>query len=441
MGFSLRGLLRAKPPDGTQPAPAGAKRRNFYGDLKPHDAGGDPLFELLKGDTFASEQSYFSVRLVEMRLASAGNYIVTYLPMCACFLQYTYGTERRSVPFVVDYQMIRSGLGNDQTKAGAQNIEFKNVYVIRNAPMKADGLAMFAALCRVADSGFARGMLNLLADAVGTVGGPAVATVVRTGVDMTTRLGSLLGADGVTTRFGVFDGAALTTSGYRVIAGADSAALAGTELVMESGQLKAQAPGGGAGQTIDDVDYLVLALEYRKTLVDDAFGQASSLPFHALWEPVKTKLLSGDLDGANQAYRELTVRIAGSPDLVEADRISMMLAYRGQLERWKKAALDVGTKLLGEAPPDVTTALRALADHASVRPRLAVAKLVKVAGQEITRLKEDASVGKDVALDPDCLAVAAKRIRASLKFDEVNPAHTATTSSHLMSTLVGTAVV
>src|SRR5262249_40600079 len=149
-------------------------------------------------------------------------------------------------------------------------------------------------------------------------------------------LGTLLGADGVSTRFGVLDGAALGRSGYRVFAGAGRGALDAKELMMEHGQLMRES--GGLKASIDDVDYLGGALEDQPTLVDDGFGAISNLPFHALWEPVKVKLLKRDVAGANDALQDLTLSVATSPDLIEGDRLGIMAAYRAETEAWKKAA-------------------------------------------------------------------------------------------------------
>src|SRR5258708_2224336 len=103
--------------------PGHIRRRNFSGDIKAVDAASDPLFEALKGDTFEPEESYFSVRLVEMRLAQGSNYVANFLPMCTCFLRYTYANEKRDVPFIVGYEMIRAALGDNAATKGAQNVE------------------------------------------------------------------------------------------------------------------------------------------------------------------------------------------------------------------------------------------------------------------------------------------------------------------------------
>src|SRR5262249_4814163 len=142
----------------------------------------------------------------------AGRYLVEFVPMCSCFLQYTYGRTRRTVPFVLGSETISAGLGKEGPKDAARNIQFKDVYVVRNAPVKPDDLLLYAALCRFKDSGFARSLVNLLSDAVSSVGGPIAGAIGKATVDLTGRLATVLGADGVETRFGMLNGSALEVS-------------------------------------------------------------------------------------------------------------------------------------------------------------------------------------------------------------------------------------
>ncbi|MGN6456419.1 MAG: hypothetical protein ACTHLV_09470, partial [Achromobacter mucicolens] len=56
--------------------PAG---RNFYAQIEP-PAGNTAVAAGLDGAAFVPGQCYFSVRLVEMRLCEAGNYLSQFLP-------------------------------------------------------------------------------------------------------------------------------------------------------------------------------------------------------------------------------------------------------------------------------------------------------------------------------------------------------------------------
>ena len=305
--------------------------RNFIGEV---DAENDPRQAALNKDQFVAEQSYFSVKIAEMRLAEAGRYFSEFLPMCSCFLRYTYGRSQKTLPFFLGNEFIKSQLGGS-AKDAPQNIQFKNVYIVQNVPMKSDNLLMYSALCRVADSKFARSMLDFLSDTASTLGGAAVGSAVKTGVDLTKSLATLLGSDDITTRFGMLNGSILDTSGYRMLAGVTAADLKDEALVVSKGQLVRKV--NGTDTTLDDVDYLVLALEYKKTLVDAAFAGVSTLPFHAKFDEVRTKLVNGDKDGARAALKPLLVDVVTSPDLTEADRLAIHGAYQASFDDWAKA--------------------------------------------------------------------------------------------------------
>ncbi len=311
--------------------------RNFSAKVPAAQIEGDPNFDRLKGDRFVPERSYFSVRIAEMRLAEVGRYGIDFVPMCSCFLKFTYGASQRTVPFVVGIDMISAALGK-VSPADAKNIRFEDLYIVRNVPVKADNLQMYSALCRIADSGFARSLINLFADTASTFAGPVAGAAIKGRVDLTGRLATLLGADGVHTRFGTVSGNALDVSGYRVHAGVAADALDGDDLTIRGGQLVGRRRKDGSISTIDDCDYIVVAIEHRATLVEADFGQVSILPFHQRWLECRARLLERDDAGAKAALTKLLVETAASPDVTEADRLGLIAAYRAAYEQWSGAA-------------------------------------------------------------------------------------------------------
>jgi hypothetical protein len=306
--------------------------RNYWGTLTPDQASRDPMAEYLKGDQFVPEKCYFSIRIAEMHLAEAGRYFVEFLPMCACFLKYTYGRGTREVPFILSLDRIKAALGTNADKSQPRNVQFNDVYVVRNAPMKADNLVMYSALCRFNDTGFAQGLLGLLSDTTAAIAGPIAGPMIKAGVDFSSRLGTLLGANGVETRFGMWTGNALKKSGY-TIALAASANLAADDLSITDGRLTRGAK-AGAPKPLDDIDYLLMGVEYRATLVDENFAQVSILPFHETWNEARSKLLRKELESAKKSLQDLIVQISSSPDITEADRFAIISTYLGEFEKW-----------------------------------------------------------------------------------------------------------
>jgi hypothetical protein len=297
---------------------------------------------------------------------------------------------------------------------------------------------MYTALCRVSDSSFTRGILDLLGDAAGAIGGPVAGTAVRTGVDMVKRLGGLLGADGVATRFGVLDGSALGSSGYRIFAGAGAEHWSPEGLVMDKGQLRMARKGA---KTIDDVDYLVVALEYRKTLVSDTFEFNAMLPFHALWGPIKENLLSGNLQQADQLLKDLAMKIATSPDLVEADRYAFLAAYLAQVGQWKHA-LSPASPLKGSGDggqASITTQLADMAERARREGGAPVASILSSASRFIHHQSHQKGSGAEALTD----ASLARAARSALDtIEKSGPLDTGpgSASARLASAILSTSI-
>lgn len=413
--FSLLGTL-SKHLD-TDAATPKQRRRNFSGDFPASSETDEPLFDRLNGSPFMAEQSYFSIRLVEMRLADPSNYLRTVIPMCSCFLRFPYGTGKREIPFVVGHDMIRTALKEKTETTGKDHIEFTNIYVVENAPVKMGSVELYTALCRVADSGFARGILDLFADAAAMVGGPAAGAVARTGVGLTKRLASLLGSDGVDTRFGMLDGNALRKSGYRVFAGADSDFNTDT-LHLKQGQLLYRAPGASDSSVIDDTDYLVVAFEFQKSLVSDALVATGNPLFGKTWDAILAKIAAKDHAGVESARNQLILEIATSPDLVNADRFSLTLAYSSVLEQWQEAMQPKKSKLRSGGRGNIATRLDNLAkQETSLDPK--VQKILEsasgwLAGSHDRRIENSAEL-----LSNETLWKTAQHFRT--KIDQATP--------------------
>src|SRR5947209_7494754 len=117
---------------------------------------------VIAGRDFTAEASYFSVRLVDIRLAEGGRYFTEFLPLGVCVAEYTYGTERRRVPLVLSNETVKQMLGDVGGPTG--HVQFANMPVVRRAPMKHDNLALFVGLFRMPYSDVARSVLQLAAE-------------------------------------------------------------------------------------------------------------------------------------------------------------------------------------------------------------------------------------------------------------------------------------
>ncbi|WP_313369329.1 hypothetical protein [Achromobacter animicus] len=387
--------------------PAG---RNFYAEIEP--PGGTPALAAgLDGAAFLPGQCYFSVRLVEMRLCDAGNYLSQFLPLCTFFLRYGADGTRREIPYIVGYDLIQQALGAAAPDAGARRVAFRDVYVARNVPYASDGLEMYAALCRFADSSLSRGILDFVSTAVTMLGGPVGGAIVKTGESLLTPLAKLFGTDGVSVRFGVYDGDALRRSGYRVLAGADSQdKLSGLQLV--DGVLHRQSA-AGKPEPVNDVDYLVLAFEQRATLGADMFAAATTLPFHHLWKDVSKALIGNDATAASAAYQSLLIAVAESPLLIDADRFALLTAYAAQRGAWEAASDRSGLRTRSGGKSLAT----AMTDRVNARGKAdPVAELLKAAKKHITPppVAADGTGPAPTVLDDDAVAQTVSNLTKTL---------------------------
>lgn len=359
--------------------PAG---RNYYAEIEPSSCGQPTAEAGLAGEAFVPGHCYFSVRLVEMRLADSGNYIAAFVPLCALFLRYNEAGAKREIPYVAGSDLIEKAMGAAVPQSGARKVGFRDIYVARNVPCNSDGLEMFAALCRFNDSSLSRGILDFVATAIGIFAGPAGGAIVKAGESLITPLARLFGAEGVHIRFGIFDGKALRRSGYRVLAGADSQdRLQGLQLV--DGVLH-RPRRDGAMEPVDDVDYLVLAFEQRTTLGADIFNAATALPFHRKWTDVTTALVAGNDIAAKAAFQSLAVDVAGSPLLTEKDRFALLAAYTNERKKWRQTADSLKSGAAANAYQGVAAAVADRREAASRRGSAAAGPL-EAAGVLLSR--------------------------------------------------------
>jgi hypothetical protein len=289
----------------------------------------------LAGEKFVAGKSYFSVRLIELRLATAGRYLIDFLPMCTCVLSFQQASDKRTIPFIAGVEMIRGLVGPNAPPDAAKRIAFANLAVAKNVPVPGSDVTMYLSLCRFKDSHLVRGLLDLAAKTATAVGGPVVGPMATAANSFASGLMNIFSIDGVETRFGRLDGNAIATSGYRLLAGSADPSLDPQELRVQDGQLMRRT--AGKDVPIDDVDYLVLAFEHRSTLIDDTFSLVEALPFHAHWLAVIDKIVraKGAPDAADAEMIELRAAVLQSAELTETDRLPMLQLYdvkREQLE-------------------------------------------------------------------------------------------------------------
>jgi hypothetical protein len=296
----------------------------FVGPITAID--GDPV---VAGSAFMAEASYFSVRLVEMRLAEGGRYFSEYLPMGVCVAEYTYGAARRRVPLVLSNETVKAMLGD--TGKGLGRVEITDMPVVRQTPFKKDNLALFVGLFRMQYSDIAKSVLQMAADVSNELGGLAVGAGIKMAEKLYDRVSNLFQLDGVQARFAFLDGMALKKSGYVLVSGPLPADVDPTEFVVEKSRLALR--GGAKTRSLDAIDYCLIAIEQWDSLFPKngdgaaALRALAGLPFHSCWQKVASLLAARKPDEAEQALLVLRAELISSPDLTEDDRLLAVAGY------------------------------------------------------------------------------------------------------------------
>jgi hypothetical protein len=277
----------------------------------------------LDGTAFEPEASYFSVRIVEMYLKNAGEYFRQFLPMAITLAEFSQGGQQRTLPFFLNNDKLREGLGSAGASLGL--IQMKDVYVLKHVPVNADGLSLFCGLFRMVHQDFAAALLDLLAEIGSKVGGPLSGQGVDIARAVYNRLGRIVGMKDVEFRFGSLDGSALSNgSGYRMIAGNIGNGGGTQAFSMLGGRLYRETQQGR--EEITDFDYCVVALERLGSRATE--GLLTVLPLHKYWNEVSKHLAERRNDDAEAGFNKLQGEILLTPDLTESDRLVALALYQ-----------------------------------------------------------------------------------------------------------------
>jgi hypothetical protein len=295
------------------------------------------------GRAFVPEASYFSVRLVDMRLAEGGRYFLDYLPLGVCVAEYTYGTDRRRSPVVLNNELVKQMLGDASSQPG--HVRFTNIPIVRRAPMKHDNLGLFVGLFRMPYTDVAHSILRLAADVSEEVGG----SVLRAGTDIAVKLydrvADIFSLNTVQPRLAFLDGMALSSSGYLLVAGPLPPNITAHDLVVDGSQLRLR--GDPKRQALNGFDYCLLAIEQQESLFTPAENESpstmlsslASLPFHGRWRSVSSWLAQRKTAEAEDALLTLRAEVVASPDLTEEDRLIAIGGYDVAYTQYEQALL------------------------------------------------------------------------------------------------------
>jgi hypothetical protein len=285
---------------------------------------------LAVGRAFVPEASYFSINLVDMRLAEGGKYFVSFLPMGVCVAEYTYGAERRRVPLVLSNEAVKQMLGNAGGQPG--QVQFANMPVVRRTPFKQDNLALFVGLFRMPYDDVARSVLQLAADVSSELGGAAIGAGTKVAAKLYDSVADIFKLKTVQPRFAFLNGMALTNSQYLLVSGSLPTGLQASDLVVKDSRLRLRRD---VNAQLPAFDYCLLSIEQTDSLfassdLTSATGMLrtlAGLPFHQRWGVVRSMLAQRKVKEADEALLNLKAEVISSPDLTEEDRLVAVGGY------------------------------------------------------------------------------------------------------------------
>jgi hypothetical protein len=308
-------------------------KRPFVGAVQAQPGGKT----IVVGNAFPVEESYFSIRLVEMGLAEGGRFFVDFLPLGVCLTEYTIGDERQRRPMILSNDLIASQIKDAGAKPGY--VEYTNMYAVRCAPVKADNLSLFIGLFRMPYGDLAKQVLQIASDLTQQIGGDAnpaamsMAAGLRAAEKVYDGVSGLFGLKGVTPLFGFADGNALVTSGYLLVCGPSAKEMEAGKLLVIDNRLTID------GKRASGIDYCLVAIEHTSTRLPqgvDSVNSLTGLAFHRRYREASQLLAAKNTAEAEAKIALLRAELVVSPELTENDRTLAIAAYDTSYEKLRK---------------------------------------------------------------------------------------------------------
>ena len=320
---NLFGKVKASPVERTV-ADMISDRVNVVDDKFPSRVDGSP---------FVAGSSYFGVRLSGLHMVDARRFATEQLPLCVCLAEFDHAGQRRTVPFSVGPDAIRSKLRaagvTEKDEPQPTWIELRDLTVVRPTPFTGTNLSLYAGLFSVAGTDLVRNLLNVVGTVGTAIGQPMIGAGVKVAETVYNSFGSLLALDEVRQLSAALIGNALTEagSGYLLIANVSSQTFDPRRGRVVGGRLHWPTDVKG-GAPVVEFDHALLALEQYKTIVEKSTGLAPEL-FQTLW----LAALAGTKEQSATALSKLVEAVASSPDVTEEDRYALIVAYKLQYEK------------------------------------------------------------------------------------------------------------
>ena len=290
------------------------------------------------GKPIKPRQNYFEISLTEQFLRNRREYWNEYIPLTLFLTEFIYANERKSFPFVVGPDLLKSL----EQLEGDENIRYKNTRVVGPTPYNGDNITLFAGLFRVRTENWAAQTIGLLETVAKSFDSTKLSSYVNIAEPLLSGIEGFFGmGDDMQFRIGQRDeyrdsdvhSTNVFRSGYWVMIRENQDKVDKKNFWVKESQLyygkdkKSIKPYTGS-------DYLLFEIS-----LSDKRNDYVTFEFHEHWEKAREAVIKGILEQAETEFENLKVKLWNNNDIIESQKSQLLIMYLGMYEKIKNQFL------------------------------------------------------------------------------------------------------
>lgn len=286
------------------------------------------------GGPIKPKQNYFEISLTEQFLKDRREYWNEYIPLTLFLTEFIYAKERKSFPFVVGPDLLKS----IEQLEGDENIRYKNTRVVGPTPYNGDNLTLFSGLFRIKTKNWAAQTISLLETVAKSFDSTKLSSYVNIADPLLSSIEGFFGmGDDMQFRIGQRDeyrdseihNTNVFRSGYWVMIREDQNNVIKENFWVKDSQLYF---GKNKNSIIpyNKSDYLLFEIS-----LSDKRNDYETFDFHEHWENARIAIIRENLQQANTEFKNLTIKLMSSNDIIESQKIQLGIMYTGMYEKIK----------------------------------------------------------------------------------------------------------
>lgn len=286
------------------------------------------------GKHIKPRQNYFEISLTEQFLKDKREYWNEYIPLTLFLTEFIYANERKSFPFVVGPDLLKS---LEQIE-GDENIRYKNTRVVGPTPYHGDNITLFAGLFRVKTKNWAVQTIGLLETVAKSFDSTKLSSYVKIAQPLLSGIEGFFGmGDDMQFRIGQRDEyrdseihiTNVFRSGYWVMIRENQDNVIKENFWVKDSQLY-YGKRKNSLKPYKESDYLLFEIS-----LSDKRNDYETFEFHEHWENARIAVIRKNLQQAETEFESLKVKLLSSKDIIETQKNQLLLMYLGMYEKIK----------------------------------------------------------------------------------------------------------